>query len=823
MHSQGSSLANVHRQAGCVAQNKHLRQYIKSLNKKIRIHEKQSAKAALSGEEENDDGREAEEEDDEEHEEEEDEGEEEGEEEDGDGARHEDAGNEEPRQVRPQRRAISPQEEARLKARLLLARPLIMDGIKNAGRTNVSCDGALAAPGVVIPGLESISHKLRAHQLDGIVRYERAMRKHKGVIILADDLEIGRTWIILGVIQRSVNEANRTGRSVLFGLALPRHIISTWKKQLAMSSTLRVADYDDKKVKAMSAAEIKQAYDVIIMPTGCLSRDYGTILHIYNSRQARKEGLEDKIKEKISKLPNGTALVDADHEIPDFLLFSLDLDQLIVDEAQCIKDPNSVLAQALHAMSANGRAALPGVPLQNNVNEFGALLMFLRIEPFCNLPLFRACFTNKRKGGKKLEPSTKLNNIRNDAILSAIRSSLCIRRTADQDFDGDPITAQPIISTARTVIIKQSSAGREFQLQTRDIWDKNWKKDILKKAKQARDTMDPLSEEYRKRMDAVAELPVRSPSDILRDVLHARLNVIHPALKDAKYSVDVYSPEEFARGVMAPGINPNDIEIPNQRSTNLKRCKKLTQQQAALLSKRRLEFLNDYRKNISGAGWRSDRICGVVEDVVEVLKQHKEGAAKLPKSKRHEFVASHKILVFCEFLAGLDLISIGLEQSGIKHSRFDGSLSEEQRDMARNRFEEVGKDFTLPDTRPDENLVMLVTTKTGSEGLTLIHGTDVMLVSPIWNPYTEDQIISRELRLGQVHPVTVHHFSSDDSIEERVHFAMETKRFAVEQVLSDKIILKHRHALVTANNDDLLEMLGYGRCKNAMATGKLFL
>lgn len=102
---------------------------------------------------------------------------------------------------------------------------------------------------------------------------------------------------------------------------------------------------------------------------------------------------------------------------------------------------------------------------------------------------------------------------------------------------------------------------------------------------------------------------------------------------------------------------------------------------------------------------------------------------------------------------------------------------------------------------------MLVTSKAGSEGISLVHAVDCMLVSPMWNPSIEEQSLSRSDRKGQLYRVTCYRFFSEHSIERRIRETQRKKRIRVEKVLSDRLILEHAHTINMADNTDYLNIV----------------
>ena len=76
-------------------------------------------------------------------------------------------------------------------------------------------------------------------------------------------------------------------------------------------------------------------------------------------------------------------------------LSKLQFEFLILDEAQRIKNDESVLSQVLRKFKTKHRILLTGTPLQNNLKELWALLNFLMPKLFDSADEFKALFMVK--------------------------------------------------------------------------------------------------------------------------------------------------------------------------------------------------------------------------------------------------------------------------------------------------------------------------------------------------------------------------------------------------------------------------------------------
>ncbi|KAK4556776.1 hypothetical protein LTR86_006347 [Recurvomyces mirabilis] len=127
--------------------------------------------------------------------------------------------------------------------------------------------------------------------------------------------------------------------------------------------------------------------------------------------------------------------------------------------------------------------------------------------------------------------------------------------------------------------------------------------------------------------------------------------------------------------------------------------KQTSKEEQEQLAARRGESLAPSKCNKNA--WQSDRLRGVAID--QTLRQRRREAAELALlSKRGRYLAPHKGLFFCEILSALNSQDPRLkEQFDIEILRFDGTLHQRERILARHDFEisilRNPKDFWRPE------------------------------------------------------------------------------------------------------------------------------
>ncbi|OHE73416.1 MAG: hypothetical protein A2Y14_02170 [Verrucomicrobia bacterium GWF2_51_19] len=166
--------------------------------------------------------------------------------------------------------------------------------------------------------LEKEHPLLRPYQIKG-VRWIKHLLNHQCGALLADEMGLGKTAQILGVL----SEMSLT-KPVL--LLAPATVVSVWETEAAhFYPTLNLRKWD---------------------PT--MPLDSGIYVTSYS--QARRSAKK---------------------------LQAVDFQCVILDEAQCIKNPKSKIAQVCCLLKTDGRIALTGTPIENALSDIWSLFHFL--------------------------------------------------------------------------------------------------------------------------------------------------------------------------------------------------------------------------------------------------------------------------------------------------------------------------------------------------------------------------------------------------------------------------------------------------------------
>ncbi|RDC65632.1 DEAD/DEAH box helicase [Adhaeribacter pallidiroseus] len=183
--------------------------------------------------------------------------------------------------------------------------------------------------------------------------------------------------------------------------------------------------------------------------------------------------------------------------------------------------------------------------------------------------------------------------------------------------------------------------------------------------------------------------------------------------------------------------------------------------------------------------------------------------ASVPESKSDNLVSSakrevllenildaaangHKMLVFTNFLNGMELIGQDLNQAGIDFVEMTGSTSTRTRQERVTRFQQD------PQCR-----VFLMTLKTGGVGLNLTAADMVFIFDPWWNTAAENQAIDRAHRIGQDKTVFSYRLITKNTIEEKIMHLQEKKK-----ELFANIIASDSASIKSLSETDIEFMLG---------------
>ncbi|KAH6660788.1 SNF2-family ATP dependent chromatin remodeling factor snf21 [Truncatella angustata] len=135
----------------------------------------------------------------------------------------------------------------------------------------------------------------------------------------------------------------------------------------------------------------------------------------------------------------------------------------------------------------------------------------------------------------------------------------------------------------------------------------------------------------------------------------------------------------------------------------------------------------------------------------------------LPKYK----ASGHRVLMFFQMTAIMDIMEDFLRFRGLKFMRLDGTTKSEDRS-------DLLKDFNAPDS---PYFMFLLSTRAGGLGLNLQTADTVIIYDSDWNPHQDLQAQDRAHRIGQKNEVRILRLISSNSVEEKI---LERARYKLD-------------------------------------------
>jgi len=135
----------------------------------------------------------------------------------------------------------------------------------------------------------------------------------------------------------------------------------------------------------------------------------------------------------------------------------------------------------------------------------------------------------------------------------------------------------------------------------------------------------------------------------------------------------------------------------------------------------------------------------------------------LPKYK----ATGHRVLMFFQMTAIMDIMEDFLRYRGVQYLRLDGTTKSEDRS-------DLLRDFNRPDS---PYFMFLLSTRAGGLGLNLQTADTVIIYDSDWNPHQDLQAQDRAHRIGQKNEVRILRLISSASVEEKI---LERARFKLD-------------------------------------------
>ena len=382
---------------------------------------------------------------------------------------------------------------------------------------------------------------------------------------------------------------------------------------------------------------------------------------------------------------------------------------LICDEAHRLKNGDTQTNISLHKLATRRRVLLSGTPLQNDLNEFFAMIDFTNPGVLGEQKRFRRYFQTPILNGR--EPDATANarskGEERSAELSDLVNTFILRRTNTLNAKFLPPKLMTIVCVNLTKLQKDLYA---HFLTNKDVQRDNDREDGGSLVK-----VLPYLNELRK---------LCNHPKIVYDGARARMQSRSKEQDDhAGFGADameLFAPYE-ATLQAAGGFN---------RSSS--------------------------RLNPRGGAPKKVEQLGGEHSWIELSGKFAVLARMLAEMRR---TGDDRIVVVSNFTQTLDVITQLCKDNGYPYVRLDGSVSLKKR-------KKMVDEFNDPNAK---QFVFLLSSKAGGCGLNLIGGNRLILFDPDWNPAVDKQAAARVWREGQKKECFVYRFVSTGTVEEKIY------------------------------------------------------
>ncbi|KAF1995033.1 hypothetical protein P154DRAFT_475038 [Amniculicola lignicola CBS 123094] len=402
--------------------------------------------------------------------------------------------------------------------------------------------------------------------------------------------------------------------------------------------------------------------------------------------------------------------------------------RIVLDEAHDIRNKATKQYHAISNLSAEHRWCLTGTPIQNSLDDLGALIAFLKVPILEHAPAFRKFITTPILS----ESGRRKDRFKN---LQLLLQTLCLRRTRELLDLPKPITQERRLQLS----LQEQAEYREILQRCRS--DIDMAVSGRGKAKVNSTVLESLLKlrlycnngmATNMQVTTLERLPA-DPDEILSLLQQMDRNVC-AYCSGAIYSIN---PAADADG---------GLLLPNCKHMVCRTC---------MVQHR---FHKQQCPTCASGG--DDPMPGDSANFEAARYESPSHPIFYPTKLRSLFTdisrePLEKSIVFSSWKKTLTLFGKLLSHHDAHYAMIDGSLSLSER-------LKVLKDFRSP---TGANM-LLMTLGTGAVGLNLAVASRIYLLEPQWNPMIESQAIGRALRLGQTAQVVIVRYIMEDTVEE---------------------------------------------------------
>ena len=586
--------------------------------------------------------------------------------------------------------------------------------------------------------------------------------------ILADMMGLGKTLSILALAVGTLKEAEewakdtppptrqdsefpllRNSKATL--LVAPLSVVANWEEQILAHikpGTLNYYIYHG--VNRSSDIDELANYDIVITT-------YSTVSSEFSRRSRKREGSP---------------------------LLQTNFFRIVLDEAHMIREQSTRQYQAISILCAQRRWAVTGTPVQNRLDDLGALIKFLRVKPFDGSGGFNQFILSPFKNAdpeilpklRILVDSLTLRRLK-DRIDLPPRHDSIVRLQFSKDerelyewFAKDAHKKQQVITSGN----KKTLGGKGFVhvlqaiLRLRLICAHGkellGEEDLkLTEGFSSTNAIDLDDEEEKPFMTSrqayemlmlCKETDTDTCSQCMRRIGPKDVNMDEGKDEVIGYLLPCYQIickdcSTAVKKTIHARVKDNHFNCPFCEQYLRLGFFELTQEgiEAAEEAKAKAREDPKHAKIMGRYGGPHTKTTALIQHLVESRAESMEKPDEPPI----------KSVVFSGWTTHLDLIQIALEDNMINYARLDGKMTRIKRSAALDAFRD-----------DPECTVLLVSITAGGLGLNLTSASRVYVMEPQFNPAQEAQAVDRVHRLGQKREVFITRFIMDNSFEEKM-------------------------------------------------------
>ncbi|KAL4936206.1 SNF2 family N-terminal domain-containing protein [Aspergillus oleicola] len=412
--------------------------------------------------------------------------------------------------------------------------------------------------------------------------------------------------------------------------------------------------------------------------------------------------------------------------------------RVVLDEAHSIRDPTTSQFRAIYTLSARLRWCLTGTPIQNSLEDLGALVRFLRISLLDTKSSFREHISRPMKKGHAGGYSN----------LQILLQSICLRRTkASLNLPAPHIVSRELsISPAEESECHRIKQDTHIAIET-----------AVSEGRQREARRTVLTMILRLRLLCTYgtfyhlwETSQGNTNSYEERLAMAQQENEAGCVECSRSITSLDDPTDPTSGTFpkcghllcldclgqATDVPQSSFKPSTRKRAATKVCSICGNKVCCGKAREKREEPIHLPPDLANLGY-SSKLAGVVAEI----------------SQNHH---NDKSVVFSSWKRALYIVAALLRQRNITVLQIDGSVPIKKREAILASFENP------------QNNVLLMTLGTGAVGLNLTMANRVHIIEPQWNPSVEEQAIGRVLRLGQQKRVYVTRYIVKGSMEEYV-------------------------------------------------------